>query len=152
MKQVIHAAMLFLSMLALIATGCGKPPMQSVKGTVTLDGKPVENCKVGFFPDVELFDPNRHGFGFGMTDAKGAFTVQHPQGEAGIWSGKYKVTLVAWVDKSGKSLSPDIKPSEVDGGVRNRFPDIYEAPSTTPERAAVSSGENVFDFQIASKK
>ncbi len=137
--------------LLFFAIGCGKPPMQEVKGSVKLDNKAVENCKVGFFPDTEQFDSNRHGFGFGVTNAKGEFEIQHPQGDRGIWAGKYKVTFVAWIDKSGKSLSVDTKPSEVAGGVRNKFPDIYEAPSTTKESVVVKSGKNHFDFNISSK-
>jgi len=126
--------------------------MQSAGGIVKLNDKPVANCKVGFFPDTELFDSNRHGFGFGVTDADGKFTIQHPQGDLGIWAGKYKVTFVAWVDGTGKPLAIDIKPSEVDGGVKNLFPDIYEAPSTTPESAKVASGiANVFQFNVNTK-
>ena len=133
----------------LVVTGCGKPPMHQVRGTVQLAGKPVNGCKVGFFPDASHFDPSRHGFGFGMTDSAGKYEIQHPQGDAGIWAGTYKVTLVAWVNKAGETLPPDIKPSEVEGGVRNVFPDTYEAPSTTPERAVVRKGEpNVFDFNV----
>ena len=142
---------LVVGTLVLLLSACGKPPMQSVKGTVKLDGKPIGNCKVGFFPDTDHFDTNRHGFGFGITNDNGEFVIQHPQGEAGIWAGKYKVTLVAWVNKAGKPLSVDTKPSEVEGGVRNLFKDIYEAPSTTPEKATVTSGENVFNFEISSK-
>jgi hypothetical protein len=137
-----------MALLVLVVAGCGKPPMQEVQGTLTLNGKPIGNCKVGFFPDTEKFDTNRHGFGFGVTNDKGEFKIQHPQGEQGIWAGKYKVTLVAWIDQSGKSLGIDTKPSEVSGGVRNLFPDIYEAPSTTPERAVVKRGENTFNFDI----
>lgn len=125
--------------------------MQSVTGSVLLDGKPIENCKVGFFPDVETFDTNRHGFGFGVTDKEGKFKIQHPQGEAGIWAGKYKVTFVAWVNKKGEALGVEIKPSEVEGGVKNLFPDIYEAPSTTPEKCTVIRGANNFDFAVSSK-
>jgi hypothetical protein len=137
--------------LALVAAvaGCGKPPMHQVQGTVRLGGKPVQGVKVGFFPDATRFDPTRHGFGFGITDGEGKYVIQHPQGETGIWAGDYKVTLVAWVNKAGETLPPDIKPSEVEGGVRNLFPDTYEAPSTTPERAVVRKGEpNVFDFDL----
>ncbi len=137
----------------LFVLGCGKPPMQSVEGTVKLDGKPIGNCKIGFFPDVEIFDTNKHGFGFGITDEKGKFTIQHPQGDLGIWAGNYKVTFVAWVNSAGEPLAVDTKPSEVEGGVINLFPDIYEAPSSTPERVTVlkNSGQNVFDFDIPSK-
>lgn len=135
--------------LGLIA-GCGKPPMQEVKGTVKINGKPVGNCKVGFFPDVEEFLPDRHGFGFGVTDTQGNYTMQHPQGELGIWAGKYKVTFVAWVDSEGKPLPFEIKPSEVEGGVINLFPENYESPSTTPESCVVKKNiVNVFDFDIA---
>jgi hypothetical protein len=149
-----HRATIFVSMfLCVFAHGCGKPPMRSAQGTVKLDGKPIGNCKVGFFPDTEKFDPNRHGFGFGITDDQGKFVIQHPQGDEGIWAGKYKVTFVAWVDKNGKSLSVDTKPSEVEGGVANRFPEMYEEPSTTPEAVSVAnnSGVNSFDFDIKSK-
>lgn len=134
---------------ALVLVGCGKPPMHQVQGTVRLSGKPLGGCKVGFFPDATQFDPNRHGFGFGISGTDGHYVIQHPQGEAGIWAGDYKVTLVAWVNKAGEPLPPDIKPSEVEGGVRNLFPKAYEAPSTTPERAVVRKGEpNTFDFDI----
>ena len=137
----------------LCGIGCGKPPFRPVTGSVELDGKPIANCKVGFFPDVEVFDSNKHGFGFGITDEAGHYTIQHPQGDQGIWAGKYKVTFVAWVDSSGKPLSVDTKPSEVEGGVKNLFPDLYEAPSTTTATAEVgeNGAENVFDFEISSK-
>ncbi|NBV46468.1 MAG: hypothetical protein EBR86_12740 [Planctomycetia bacterium] len=133
------------------AVGCGKPPMQQVVGSVKIAGQPVEGCKVGLFPDTDRFDTNRHGFGFGITDASGRFEIQHPQGEAGIWAGRYKVTFVAWIDGKGKPVPADSKPSEVPGGVRNRFPEIYEAPSSTPETVTVARGRvNTFDFDIQS--
>ncbi len=142
---------LFYVLLMLVAIGGCKPQMRSAVGTVLLDGKPIGDCKVGFFPDSTEFNPDRHGFGFGVTNEKGEFKIQHPQGEEGIWAGKYKVTFVAWVNSAGKSLAMDIKPSEVEGGVKNRFPDKFEAPSTTPESVTVTSGENVFMFDIKSK-
>jgi hypothetical protein len=140
----------FMGLLTVV--GCGKPPMMSVNGSVKLDGKPIPNCKVGFFPDSDTFNPDRHGFGFGITDTEGRFEIQHPQGEKGIWAGKYKVTFVAWVTKSGKPVPADSKPSEVEGGVKNLFPEFYEEPSRTTERAVVKSGVNTFDFNITSKK
>lgn len=148
------AAFILLAMVGFLV-GCGKPPMQTVQGTVKLNGKPVANCKVGFFPELtekEVFNPDRHGFGFGLTDKDGSFTIQHPQGEQGIWAGKYKVTFVAWVSPTGEPLPPEIKPSEVEGGVVNLFPDFYEAPSTTRESVKVEKGiANVFNFDIQTK-
>jgi len=131
--------------------GCGRPPMLSVTGTVKLDGKAVENCKVGFFPDATTFNPDRHGFGFGVTNKEGKFEIQHPQGEKGIFPGKYKVIFILWADKSGKIMPVDTKPSEVDGGVVNLFPSKYEEPSTTPETVTVANQANVFDFDVKTK-
>jgi len=131
--------------------GCGKPPLLEARGRVRLDGKPLEGCKVGFFPDLERFDPERHGFGFGITDAEGRFVIRHPQGEDGIWAGDYKVTLEAWIDSDGRPVPPDAKPSEVPGGVRNRLPEKYETAGTTPERATIRKGEgNVFEIEVTS--
>lgn len=142
------AVLLITALAVSVICGCGKPPMRQVTGTVTLNGKLVEHCKVGFFPDVTEFNPDRHGYGFGVTDATGKFTIQHPQGEKGIWSGDYKVTFTLWVDNKGKALPMETKPSEVEGGVKNLFPLAYEEPSTTPESVSVGSGENSFNFSI----
>lgn len=144
--------LVLLAAVALIAGGCGKPSMHTVKGTVKLNGKPVPNCKVALFPDVDEFNPDKHGFGSGMTDESGAFEIQHPQGEKGIQAGRYKVTFEAWVDGKGKSVPATAKPSEVPGGVKNLFPQEYEAPSTTPERLDVGMGGTTKDFDITVSK
>ena len=133
-------------------TGCGEPPMIEVSGNVMLDGEPLPGCKVGLFPDVTQFNPDRHGFGFGLTDDSGHFVIQHPQGTQGIWPGDYKVTLEAWIDQDGKPVPPEAKPSEVPGGVTNVLPIDYEASDTTPETVTVKKGEpNVFTFDVSSK-
>ena len=135
----------------LLSSGCGKPPMMSVNGTVKLDGKTVPHCKIGFFPDTEEFNPDRHGYGYGISDNEGKFEIQHPQGEKGIYAGKYKVTFEAWVNKKGQPIPADAKPSEVEGGVKNLFPDLFAEPSRTTQKVEVKAGANVFDFTISSK-
>jgi hypothetical protein len=137
--------------LASISVGCGKPPMMSVTGSVKLDGKAVPNCKVGFYPDTEEFNPDRHGFGAAITDSAGQFEIAHPQGDKGIWAGKYKVTFEAWVTKAGKPVPADSKPSEVEGGVKNLFPDLFAEPSRTTEKVVVANKANEFNFNIVSK-
>lgn len=135
--------------LVFAASGCGKPQMVSVKGVVKSDGKPVPHCKVGLFPDVEDFDPAKHGYGYGMTNDNGEFEVQHPDGTKGILPGHYKVTFVAWVDSKGKPIPPDAKPSEVPGGVKNLLPDKYESLSSTPERLTVGKDGAAANFDLA---
>lgn len=139
-------------LVCLFLVGCGKPPMIEVSGTVVLDGEPLPGCKVGLFPDVSQFDPDRHGFGFGLTDESGHFVIQHPQGDKGIYPGDYKVTLEAWIDQEGNPVPPEAKPSEVPGGVKNMLPIDYEASDTTPETVTVKKGEpNVFTFDVSSQ-
>jgi len=149
--EMLSRLAIIFGVLILSTSGCSKPPMLEVSGVVLLDGEPVSNCKVGFFPDVEVFNPDRHGYGFGMTHGDGKFTIVHPQGDPGIWAGKYKVTLVAWVTKDGKMVEAEAKPSEVEGGVFNRFPEEYESPGTTPYSATVVQGKkNYFEYNVKS--
>ena len=131
--------------------GCGAPPFYPLKGVVKLDGKLLPHCKVGFYPDVAQFNPDSHGFAFGMTNEQGEYEAQHPKGDKGIFSGKYKVFFVAWVDKKGKPVPPESKPSEVPGGVRNLLPEKYESPATSPTTITVSRGGGSFDFDLSSK-
>jgi hypothetical protein len=140
-----------LAAVLVAVPGCGKPPMVTVKGVVKVGGKPVPHCKVGLYPDVDGFDPAKHGYGFGMTNESGEFEVQHPNGTKGIFPGTYKVTFVAWVDNKGKPVPPDAKPSEVPGGVKNLLPDKYESLGSTPERLTVGSDGAVANFDLAAQ-
>jgi len=137
--------------LVVLVCGCGKPSSYPVRGVVKLDGKPAEHVKVAMYPDVAEFKPDVHGFGFGMTDANGAYEIQHPTGEKGLYAGTYKVTLVLWVDSKGKAIPPDAKPSEVPGGVKNKIPAKYESLADTPERVTVPYGGTTKDFDISTK-
>ncbi|MGL4551046.1 MAG: hypothetical protein ACRC33_07655 [Gemmataceae bacterium] len=129
--------------------GCGKPPMVGVKGVVTFNGKPLQGCKVSFAPAGTDFNPDRHGYGFGLTDAAGAYEVQHPEGTKGIFPGTYKVTFVAWVDSKGGPVPPEAKPSEYPGGVKNLLPSKYESLADTPETVTVPAGGMEKNFDLA---
>lgn len=146
--RMIVLAIVGASLLT-VAAGCGKPSLTTLKGQVKLNGQPAAKCKVALFPDVSEFNPEKHGFGYGICDENGNYEIQHPQGEKGIFPGTYKVTFVLWVDNKGKILPPDTKPSEVTGGVKNKFPDKYEKLALTPERVTVPSGGTTKDFDIS---
>lgn len=137
-------ALIVLACVVLSAFGCGKPLMVKVTGTVSFKGKPLKGCKVGFSPATSDFDPERHGYGFGITNEQGQFEIQHPSGTPGIFPGTYKVTFVAWVNNKGEPIAPDAKPSEVPGGVKNLLPSKYESIADTPETVTVpKSGANL---------
>ena len=129
--------------------GCGGSKPVEVTGTVTFKGKPAVGCKVCFFPDVEKMDPAIHGYGYGITDESGRYSIKHPNGTDGIKPGAYKVIFVLWVDNKGKPAPPDAKPSEYPGGLKNLVPPLYESPSSTPERASVPASGLQKDFAIS---
>jgi len=150
MPRLFHRFM--LAALVLVPTfvaGCGgKAPQYPVTGTVKFQGKALVGCKVILFPDVETVDAEKHGFGFGVTDAEGKFEVQHPQGEKGIRSGRYKVAFMYWVDSKGNPVPFDTKPSEVPGGVKSLLDKKYESPSSSPETIDVPKGGTSKDFNL----
>ncbi len=139
-----------VAIVTVLIAGCGKPPMVTVKGTVNLDRKPLKGCKVAFFPAVDNFDPKKHGYGFGITDENGNFEIQHPNGEQGIFPGRYRVTFVAWVNSKGQPIPPDAKPSEVPGGVKNLLPPKYESLADTPEIVEVGRDGLMKTFDLTS--
>jgi hypothetical protein len=124
-----------------------------VKVKVVYDGKPVANCGVKFVQDVENFDLNTHGIGFGYTDANGECEIAHQMtGEKGLYPGTYKVTFEAWKNSKGKEVPPTEKPSEVEGGVFDRLPQVYKSIGTTTERFTIpSSGAVVHEFTLTGK-
>jgi hypothetical protein len=146
---MIRSAMFFVLICLPLLVGCGgKPTLHAVTGKVTFKGKPIEGCKVILFPDVDTVDPDKHGFGSGITDKEGKYEIKHPQGETGIRSGKYKVAFLYLVDSKGKPIPADAKPSEYPGGAKSPLQPIYEAPSSTPESIDVGLGATTKDFDL----
>lgn len=134
--------------LAALSIGCGKSSPVSVKGVVKSGGKPVPNCRIVFYPDVERFDPDIHGMGTAVTDENGEFEVKQADGTPGVPTGSYKVTFVAWVDSKGKPVPAEVKLSEVPGGAKNLVADKYESLSSTPERFTVRGDDQAtFDLE-----
>jgi hypothetical protein len=96
-----------------------------VRGQVTLDGKPLPNAVVGFYPD------NRRG-SHGVTDAEGKYELIYSDTKIGILPGKYLVRIT-----TGDVNTPE------------RLPPRYH--EKTELAAEVKPGENVFDFALKSK-
>lgn len=89
---------LFLSFILLCVVGCGQK-MVSVSGTVTLDGKPIQDCRV-------LFQAKRTGKSetvvvdaSGLTNAEGQFRLSSlgEQIKSGVVPGEYVVKF-GWCD------------------------------------------------------
>jgi hypothetical protein len=151
LKAVGRAAFLLVA-AGVFLSGCsGTPPMVSAKGVVRLNGKPAESCQVVFFPEEEDVNPLEHGYGVAYTNAAGEYEIKNALGDVGIFPGRYKVTLIQFVDKAGKVLPPTAKPSEVPGGTFNQMPQDCMDPRTTPHTAEVPRAGLTKDFDITHK-
>ena len=84
----------FLSSLAIlgILSGCGGadvPPIGSVSGIVTIDGKPAPNIRVMFHPKEKGRPSN------GLTDQDGSYTLSYSPNAMGALIGKHEVSISA---------------------------------------------------------
>lgn len=111
-------------MLFCLATGCGTP-YSTVKGKVTLDGKPLQHALVGFYPDKGR---GSHG----TTDAEGHYELKYTREKAGVPAGMCIVRIT-----TATPTNPE------------RLPAKYHADSELKEN--VLPGDNVFNFMLKSK-
>lgn len=119
-----------------IGCGPGGPEIASVEGTVTMDGKPLENASVVFTP------PNGRPAG-ARTDAEGHYVLNFSGGRQGAIPGENRVQISTLRDPF-----PDGK-----GGV------VPAQPETVPIRYnqeseltfnVVDGQKNVADFELTS--
>lgn len=90
--KYLFAAALAVNICCLV--GCSNPDSaySKVTGTVTMEGAPLADCILTFFPQGDGGEG-----GSGKTDANGAFTVTSQgatNGGTGLKPGEYKVTAV----------------------------------------------------------
>lgn len=130
-----------LLMLAAAAiAGCGRTEgLVPVSGRVVIDGAPLEDAVVRFFPQ-----PGVKGNGGGArTDAMGKFTLISPQGRSGIFPGDYSVTVScrkpsAKAEQQIKEVRAlGITPVIVDRDMTELLPKAYCKPETSPLRVTV---------------
>lgn len=127
-----RAGVIFLA-ITLLAAGCsGGPRKYPVTGTVTLDGKPLEEGDIYFMP----LDPN-----VGAEAGK----IQAGQFRFEAREGKMRVEIRASRENPGKrSPMGNIRKEEY-------LPARYNRESTL-EAEVRSSGENAFTFDLTSTK
>ena len=121
-----------LTPLFLLGTGCGDsgPRLETVTGTVTLDGEPLSQGGISF-------ENPATGHAAGGKLEAGRFTVQLPHGE-------YKVALEPPMVEapSPDGLSPPTQKPAVD------LPRKYLSVTTTDLTAHVTGDSTEFDFQL----
>ncbi len=84
-KQILSLSLLFLA--SILGCGDGGPELGTVKGKVTLDGKPVPNATLTFIPQFEG-SPS-----YGITDSNGDYTLAFTDTKKGAMLGSFDVQI-----------------------------------------------------------
>ena len=125
--------------LALLIIGCGEsgPPIASVEGTITMDGKPLANASV-------VFSPESGRPAGAKTDAEGHYVLNFSAGRKGAVPGKNRVQI-----RTGS-----------EGGIADDGSRSPGTPETVPAQFndqstlefVVEDGKvNVADFEVTSE-
>lgn len=118
------APLLTLGIVAPLVAGC-ETRYATVKGRVTLDGRPLKGATVGFYPD--------QGRGsHGETDADGRYELRYTTKKAGVPPGNCVVRITT-----------------ADANTPEKLPARYHEKSELAEE--VKPGDNVFDFDLTSR-
>jgi hypothetical protein len=138
--------------LAIAALGCGggtpdDRPRVTVKGTVTLDGQPLDNAVILFVPFPEVNGPTAS---VGVAAGKFELSV-----EAGPVPGKHRVVIES-TDHGGIAPDDETALAEMAAGKRKppkpvKIPAIYNTRSTL-ERTVQADSPNEFEFTLVTKR
>lgn len=79
----------YLAAFLISLAGCGRSEFAPLRGTITLDGKPLPTANITFFNDSD--GPN----GYGHVESDGGYFAK-TGGQAGLKPGKYRISAVAY--------------------------------------------------------
>lgn len=128
----------FVSAGALTVSGCGGTKLVDVQGTVTLNGKPLDNAQVQFLPD-----PGQKTAGIrstGDTDEEGRFKLICDDKRGGAAVGMHRVLVVDLKQWEGirpgrEDSNKPLKPSRIPA----RYSDALKTPFSSIEVKAQGS-------------
>ncbi len=126
-------------LVVVLLAGCGSsgPEIASVKGTITLDGKPLPNATIVFIP------PEGRPAG-AKTNAEGKYELNFSNGRKGTMPGLNKIRLTtlseASQDENGNAIP----------GSKEIIPMQYNQMSTL-EFLVEPGKQNIADFALESK-
>lgn len=123
---------------AVVCTGCGKKVGVTVRGTVTLDQKPLGEGT------VEFRTPDGAGLVAVARIADGTFAVP---ATARLWPGNYRI-MISSLRKSGKKIPAEspLPPGTMTDELVEIIPSLYNARSTIEVK--VDPGGNTFAFDL----
>ena len=138
-----HVVPLRLAAVAalILCVGCGGPPQAVVRGTVTLDGKPLAAGLVVFEADGRSYA--------GEIGPDGRYELRH-RGKAAVAPGTYGVAVLP----PQPELVADPKTTDlravnpVDPAL---YPERYRSPATSGITQTVAAGESTVDLEMTTR-
>ena len=131
-----------------MAAGCGsKGPLRvSVRGTVTLDGKPLSAAVVQYFPISQVAGNGGHG----RTDSNGRYQIVTPQGKKGLPPGDYLVPIEKRVMPDGSDYPCDADQWPDPSVTRQILPAQYASRQKAALKPTVTESAAKYDFPLKS--
>lgn len=128
-------------LLLVLGAGCSSqtdqtPDLAEVTGTVTLDGKPLSDAVIDFFPQSAA-DKSQSRTSTAATDAEGKYSLMYDEKNTGAIPGEHVVRI-----------------SKPDGGAEVAGPETLPArynESTTLKATVSKTSPNSIDFDLKSK-
>lgn len=151
--KVCYQLVLLISGIGTLA-GCGtasaspksESPLAPVKGTVSLDGKPLEGATMIFAPQASKMGDGA----IGVTDASGNYEAT-AGGATGAPIGSYKVTISRLVDPAGKPVVATLETPPANLGARESMPPKFSDHAVSMLKCTVAAGGGTFDFKLTSR-
>jgi len=126
-----------LGIAGILAAGCGTDGRVPVKGTVTLDGRPLKGVTVVFHAS-----PSTKGNGgYADTNASGRFQATTHQMRPGLYPGDYTITVeLPKYPPVGQPVDPDPP----------RIPGRYGSPEKTPFALKIDGRQGPLALEMTS--
>ena len=134
-RTASNTGSLMAALVVLSFFGCGSNDWASVKGTVTLDGEPLERGTV-------VFLNAERATGIGTIGPDGAYTVTTGTRQ-GMAPGTYRVTITAFDAPNPTAPGEPPTPPLI-------TPTKYNNAETSGLTAQISAGSNRCDFEMTS--
>jgi hypothetical protein len=136
----------FFCGLLLLATGCGGPSLAPVSGKITLDGKPLADATVGFYP----LGANASITSSGKTNSNGEYTLKTVMdSRTGAIVGKHRVSITVEPDLVGNTDLPADKLGKI--ARPPKLPARYQGTESELTCEVPSGGKTDANFDLKSK-
>jgi hypothetical protein len=147
MANIRRGGPALLTLLAfLAASGCNRgPALAPVEGTVRMNGRPLANVQVEFWPEASGARST------GLTDKDGRYQLTYDGKQAGAAVGPHRVLLYD-LQVYGENPLPRggrrNKDADVTPVRASRFPASYSDSVKTPLKREVGASPNVIDLEV----